>query len=339
MNCLKCGREVVEQAKFCSYCGERITVECTSCGIPNPSDGLYCLDCGRSLTGSQVEQLEHASTYHGQMRSPMLECSECQTANEPESLYCYECRLPLEDETNTQPMRARLYGLYQSPRTRANWTVGLLIAMCVAFTLQIIMTLGVLDLVSAREAEQAVLRSELEGDLSRLDVISVLVFWMYIATVVWFLMWMHRTSKNLETLGSHGQRFSPGEAVGYWFIPMAWFVFPYLAMAEIWRGSSPDAPRGVDWKNGAVSALLGWWWGLWITHILCAFAGYDFGIVGAIVQDLYWDDWNSSLPSVGALRMDLLSGMVGILAGIFAILVVLRTTRRQEVKYGRMMAG
>lgn len=337
MNCLKCGREVVEQAKFCSYCGERITVECPSCGVTNPSDGLYCLDCGRSLTGGQEPPPEPALRNYGQSWSSSRGCPRCQAVNEPESTYCYKCGLPLEEEPepNYSPVGQKSPDVhaYQSPRTRANWTVALLVATCIAYTVLMMTTFGVLELVSQQEAGLFVLPAELDEAVQGLDGVSILFFFVTVPTVVLFLMWTHRASRNLRPLGSHGQRFSPGWAVGWWFIPIMFFFRPYQVMAELWRGSNPDVypEGGVDWKEGSVSALLAWWWGLWITSGLVGYVGFGLGIDRVFDPD--------AILSSTALQWDLFSSALAIPAGVLAILVVLQITRRQEEKHKKLMAG
>ena len=96
MKCRKCDRDLVEQAKFCSYCGEQAAVACSSCGVLNPADGLFCHDCGRGLVGEEVPS-EHAQSEPERSRTVGLRCPRCQTTNEPGSAHCYHCGLPLEE--------------------------------------------------------------------------------------------------------------------------------------------------------------------------------------------------------------------------------------------------
>ena len=287
MNCLKCGREVVEQAKFCSYCGYRVAMVCPSCGILNQTEALFCYDCGWSLTASKAEPSEATPRQPGPMTSPVGQsrdgdsdcpgcgtayepgstycyqcglqgvspepvvreveaapseagqrktvgsgCPRCHAVNEPESTYCYKCGLPLEGELtsdHSSATYAQPEGVvpYQSPRTRANWTVALLVASCIVYALHMMATFGVLDMVGRREAGEFVSSVVFDGGLFVLDGMSSVVFVVYILTAVIFLMWLHRVSRNLQPLGSNGQRFSPGWAVGWWFIPILWFIFPY----------------------------------------------------------------------------------------------------------------
>ncbi len=335
MNCLKCDREVVEHAKFCSYCGEQIAFECPSCKALNPPDGLFCHDCGGSLTSSKTEPPEPAPSAPGSPRLGRLHCPRCGTANEPGSVYCYQCGLPLEEEQRSEygPVGQPTSDVfpYQSPRTRANWTVVLLIAVCVVSGLNMLVTLGVSGLISQQEAGQLVSRTELDEALLIREGMSLVLFFVFIATAVGFLMWIHRASRNLQSLGSHGQRFSPGWAVGWWFGPIMWFFRPYQVMAEIWRASCPDALPGVDWKRGAVSALMAWWWGLWIASWVIAIVLLVYGFEEGFYPDV--------TPSSATLSWYLLGDAITIAGGVLAIIVVRRITRRQEEKHIRVAAG
>ncbi len=81
-----------------------------------------------------------------------------------------------------------------------------------------------------------------------------------VITAILVLVWTHRANYNARQLGAADMAFSPGWAVGWHFVPIAWFWKPYQAMREIWQASvSPSS-----WKRQAGSPLLVWWWGLWI---------------------------------------------------------------------------
>ena len=57
-------------------------------------------------------------------------------------------------------------------------------------------------------------------------------------------------------------------------------------MREIWRASS----RPADWEDRQASALLGWWWGLWLLALWGGFLAQEvtirkWGTVGAAAAD------------------------------------------------------
>lgn len=71
--------------------------------------------------------------------------------------------------------------------------------------------------------------------------------------------WIYRAAWNLRHLGAKRLEFSPGWALGWYFVPFANLVMPYRAMKEIWLASL--SPR--DWQPGP-AGLLPLWWGLWL---------------------------------------------------------------------------
>ncbi|MDW8262007.1 MAG: DUF4328 domain-containing protein, partial [Phycisphaerales bacterium] len=85
-----------------------------------------------------------------------------------------------------------------------------------------------------------------------------------IMTWIAFLMWTYRANINCRAFGAAEMRFSPGWSIGYHFIPALNLVRPYLAMKEIWQASTNPS----NWKQQPGSALLRWWWALWILHWL-----------------------------------------------------------------------
>ena len=64
------------------------------------------------------------------------------------------------------------------------------------------------------------------------------VLWVYgiayLITVILFLMWVHRSHKNLKALGADETKFSPRSAVLWWFVPFMNF----------WAGEATRPTRG-----------------------------------------------------------------------------------------------
>ena len=87
------------------------------------------------------------------------------------------------------------------------------------------------------------------------------VFYLiFLITAILVCFWTYRANCNVRALGATGLRFSPGEAVGWHFVPIAWFWMPFLVMREIWRASANPS----EWRGQPGSAVLGWWWALWL---------------------------------------------------------------------------
>ena len=55
MNCSKCGTEIVEGAKFCTSCSNRVDnmVVCPVCETENDKNFTFCFACGSRLDGKR----------------------------------------------------------------------------------------------------------------------------------------------------------------------------------------------------------------------------------------------------------------------------------------------
>ena len=140
---------------------------------------------------------------------------------------------------------------FRDPTTLTNWTRGFLYASIAA---------ALLGMWSSARALPG------GGGEAELDTGLRAILWVFtglpvpLITAILVLNWIHRANHNARQLGAADMRFTPGWAVGWHFVPVAWFWKPYQAMTEIWRASRNPA----DWRGKPVSPLLHWWWCLWI---------------------------------------------------------------------------
>ena len=104
--------------------------------------------------------------------------------------------------------------------------------------------------------------SEAENSDTRQSVLGVLYLLVYIPTAVVFLRWVYLTNRNARALAGDGLKFTPGWAVGWYFVPVATLWKPYQAMKEMFRASNPD--YGDNWRDAPFPKYLPLWWGLWI---------------------------------------------------------------------------
>ncbi|HTL82250.1 MAG TPA: DUF4328 domain-containing protein [Bacteroidia bacterium] len=97
-----------------------------------------------------------------------------------------------------------------------------------------------------------------------------------IYTIIFFLCWIGRAYSNLAELHVRGLAFSPGLAVGGWFIPLANLYIPYRAVSDIWKKTNEalcnfTKTEMKDETNPAFS-----WWTFWlIASIVPIFVAYD----------------------------------------------------------------
>jgi hypothetical protein len=102
-----------------------------------------------------------------------------------------------------------------------------------------------------------------------------------IAIAVCFLVWIHRAYRNLPALGAQLMRFTPGWAVGWWFVPIAVMWRGYQVTRELWILSQPAQavlPTGERIQRRA--PLLGWWWAVYLisTFKMSWLRGSLFGV-------------------------------------------------------------
>ncbi|MCK6547175.1 DUF4328 domain-containing protein [Myxococcota bacterium] len=86
---------------------------------------------------------------------------------------------------------------------------------------------------------------------------------VYVVTVVLWCLWTHRAASNVR-VWARDLEYTPGWAVGWYFIPFANLIKPLHAMREIYNAS--DRER-TSYLAADVPMLTGWW-GLWVANNL-----------------------------------------------------------------------
>lgn len=91
-------------------------------------------------------------------------------------------------------------------------------------------------------------------------IVGIIQVLLFIIQGIVILMWIYRVNKNLHAFGVKEMNYTPGWAVGWYFIPLLSLWKPYQAMKEIFIKSEglTDHPK----KNQRY--LLPTWWALWI---------------------------------------------------------------------------
>ena len=156
-------------------------------------------------------------------------------------------------------------------------------------------------------------------------LLAVLDVLLYLATVVVFPMWLYRSYKNLRAFNSWVRLdYSPGWAVGSFFIPFVNLVVPYRAVRETWQKSGPPDEALISQPNPPPSFPL--WWLFWL---LCS-------ITGNISLRV---SFNENVPESTATMIGMVADAAAILAAAFAYLVVDAIDKRQEETSARANLG
>ena len=210
---------------------------------------------------------------------------------------------------------------FVSAHTRAMVVVALFVAYIVVAVTAVaakIMQLALPPLVIAAA----------EGDQEQLtldDLIQFLValatLFVFVSLVIAFLVWLHRAAKNLPALGNAKSKveYTPGWAVGSFFVPFVNLVVPYKAVKEVWEKSDPSVRTEDDFMFATPSSspplLLGWWiaW-----------------VVSNVLSNISWR-LQSRTPGTESFvtGFDIISDLANIVAAVLAIAVVRGIDRRQ----------
>lgn len=135
-----------------------------------------------------------------------------------------------------------------------------------------------------------------------------------IITVIIFAMWIYRAAANVIAANINGFDFTPGWAVGWYFVPFANLVQPFLAMRQIWNASHFG---GSDLDRG--DPILTLWWTAWLTS----------NITANISMQLAWRSTSAEMYQV-SLYLGIASSILSLVLFVVGMRLVERITEAQR---------
>jgi hypothetical protein len=220
-------------------------------------------------------------------------------------------------------------GVPPSPPARWRSLGGITTTLTWLFSVYIVLAalliIGVfnhLRVLNDKEAGGLVFDTNAVNDANALAAAMIILSaFLTIAIFVLLIIWLYRAAKNNEALGRQNPRLGPGWAIGGWFIPVAWFVIPFIVMDDVWRGADPSIPRGdPGWRR---SSTLGAIWAWLVTAVIW----YVPTLIASSSGDVRADE-PEKVRRDDILRI--IGTFGGILAAVFAIVVIRRLAARQE---------
>jgi hypothetical protein len=199
--------------------------------------------------------------------------------------------------------------------------------------LSLLNVIGIASDLAAHSLYQSelVTSDEIDATDARQAVIGLVQFIGLIAAIAFFVRWFRRAYRNLPALGAETLRFRRGWAVWGWFVPILGWFRPKQIANDIWRASDPEAPPAEGgpsrWQEKPVSGLFQLWWAAYLIstfldNVAARYSlraddvdGYDAEAVAYMVADT-----------------------AAIVAAVLAVLVIRRTTARQEARAARLVA-
>jgi hypothetical protein len=155
----------------------------------------------------------------------------------------------------------------------------------------------------------------------------VLLTIVYCGAILVFAVWTYRMNANIHALGSN-LRFTPGWAVGWYFVPIANLWKPYQVMRELWLVSNNPA----DWQTGRTSKLLSWWWTAWLTYLFFPLVSFVYVVRLSVQGNVF-----------SQLRLMEFFGVVyavlGLVAAILAYFMVTKISELQAQAADRSLSA
>lgn len=153
-----------------------------------------------------------------------------------------------------------------------------------------------------------------EGDAALSDMIyagvGLLQMGAFLLTAIVWLTWLHGAYGNLRLVGTGEARFTPGWAVGYWFIPFINLFRPYQIMRDLSvRSAARNEEEGTSPATG--SNLVGLWW---LSYLTSAMVGRIF-----MRQSLGAEDLAGFVTST---KSGLVNDVATLLAAVLALALI-----------------
>lgn len=142
-------------------------------------------------------------------------------------------------------------------------------AFSIASAIAAINEIGAFDrLLESSAAAQA---AELAAAERVSETFVGLAFWVGVAAGGVTIVWWYRARQAVGA--ASGLRWSPGWAVGGWFIPLANVVIPKLVLNEVDRVGRARESGSADWRASPTSPIATVWWVVWVGGVVLSFVG------------------------------------------------------------------
>lgn len=210
---------------------------------------------------------------------------------------------------------------YSDPTSLANWVRGLLyldIVVTAVLTISTFMQHALIqDILGGVYHGNPDLSSIAAASDLRQQIIGWVSTGVNIIGMILVLCWIYRVMANSWALTDLEMEFTPGWAIGWYFIPFANLIKPYHAMKEIWR-ENVASYEGEPRRNN-----LPLWWGLWIST----------GIISQISMRMAGSN-NASVMMTG-IQTSIVSDAMSIILNLVFLSIVHVVTTSQVARYER----
>jgi hypothetical protein len=227
---------------------------------------------------------------------------------------------------------------YDNDRPVAEAPKRLVTLSCVLVALLAVMALvdagaALADLDETRVLDRLLAGEDVPSDEvtasdDRVAITVALQSLMMLAIILVWLVWFYRAYTNVPRLSSRPLRFGKGWAIGAWFVPILNLFRPKQITNDIWRAAEYEPDPSIALHNRPVSALLHWWWALWVIDSLVTSAWVRTFLDAQTVADQRRSASLLVFMDSGSVALD-----------VVTIAVVLAISRRYERRRSRLFAS
>jgi len=199
-------------------------------------------------------------------------------------------------------------------RRIADAVVALLVTQILLLGVEALALLNRIRLLERAREGHFVTLAEAERADSRVVASAVVWLVVFAVTAIVWCVWQHRAQRNAIELAYGKLEFTPGWAVGWWFVPFANLVKPFQTVRELWKASH----GGHNGRVVATWSVIGWWWALWLIASVLERLTVRVGS-GNDLSDLIRDD-----------TTEIIANGIVVVAAILAIKIVRSVVALQE---------
>lgn len=214
---------------------------------------------------------------------------------------------------------------YRSSGTLAVWTVGLLGLVAILCLGELISNLMKADVFTQIGAGVKFPHAQLVADDLRHRIIVFVRLTAYLTCGLTYCFWFYRVCRNAVSLGAL-LKFTPGRAVGNWFIPIVSLWQPYQTVRELWDFNFFASPSARE--AALAPLLLRVWWACWLGTLVTS------RVVSARTKSA------KKVPELlTVVHWSMAYDVLVFLAALLALWTVVRITRGQEAMYREQSEG
>jgi hypothetical protein len=190
----------------------------------------------------------------------------------------------------------------------------LFIALAIVEALSALCLVGQIELLDAVRFGAGIPSAQAEARDTQNRLLGTIELSLVLAAFIALLLWVYRVNRNARALGAEGMTYTPGWSVGWFLVPIANLVMPFLALRETWKASTPGT--GANWRQAPVSPIFAAWWTVSVARGVMHYSWWQVvigkyqlaDIPSRLSPDTMWDySWGLLIAEVTGIAVSVLT--------------------------------